>query len=175
LIGGGHKYLLTTPGLGFLLVNGNSKYIPTHTGWFAARDIFAMDIYNYDPAQEARRFEGGTSPIPTLYAAAAGMKLLLDVGIQSAWSHTKEIHRQLREGLTALRAQIVTPSGDGQHGAMIAVKTRDEHALVNALGKEKVVVSSRDGNLRISPHFYNDHHDVDRVLAAIMKNKNLLA
>ena len=174
LIGGGHKYLLTTPGLGFLLVNGNSKFIPTTTGWFAARDIFAMDIFNYDPSQDARRFEGGTPPIPTLYASAAGIKLLLDVGISEAWAHTKEVHRQLREGLTALRAQVATPAGDGNHAAMIAVKTKDEHAMVNALNKERVVVSSRDGNLRISPHFYNNHQDVDRILAAIHKHRNLL-
>jgi selenocysteine lyase/cysteine desulfurase len=96
------------------------------------------------------------------------------VGIEESWNHTRAVHRQLREGLTALRAQVATPAGEGNHAAMIAVKTKDEHAMVNALGKERVVASSRDGNLRISPHFYNNHHDVDRILAAIHKHRHLL-
>ena len=175
LVGGVLKYMLGVPGLGFMLVNGNSRFIPTNTGWFAARDIFAMDIYKYDPAADARRFESGTPPIPSLYGGSAGMKLLLEVGLDNAWNHTKILHDQLRIGLTAMRAKIATPDGDGNHGVMIAVKTTDEHGLVAALGQEKVVVSSRDGNLRISPHFYNNHHDMDRTLAAIYKNRHLLA
>ena len=175
LVGGVLKYMLGVPGLGFMLVNGNSRFIPTNTGWFAARDIFAMDIYKYDPAPDARRFESGTPPIPSLYGGSAGMKLLLEVGLDNAWNHTKILHDQLRIGLTAMRAKIATPGGDGNHGVMIAVQTTDEHGLVAAMGREKVVVSSRDNNLRISPHFYNNHHDIDRTLAAIYKNRHLLA
>jgi selenocysteine lyase/cysteine desulfurase len=37
------------------------------------------------------------------------------------------------------------------------------------------VTSSRDGNLRISPHCYNTVEDVDAVLAALAKNPELLA
>jgi selenocysteine lyase/cysteine desulfurase len=62
LVGGCLKYMLGVPGVGFALVNAatTSELIPTITGWFAARDIFAMDINSYDPAKDARRFEGGT-------------------------------------------------------------------------------------------------------------------
>jgi selenocysteine lyase/cysteine desulfurase len=37
------------------------------------------------------------------------------------------------------------------------------------------VVSSRDHNLRVSPHFYNNHADIDRVLEGLRANKDLLA
>jgi len=57
---------------------------------------------------------------------------------------------------------------------MLAVKTTDEHALVNAMAQDNVVVSSRDGNLRISPHFYNNGEDIDRALRSIAKNRHLL-
>jgi selenocysteine lyase/cysteine desulfurase len=57
---------------------------------------------------------------------------------------------------------------------MLAIASTDEHALVNALAKDNVVVSSRDGNVRVSPHFYNNSADIDSALAAMAKNRHLL-
>jgi selenocysteine lyase/cysteine desulfurase len=57
---------------------------------------------------------------------------------------------------------------------MIAVKSTDEHAHVAALEAEKVITSSRDGNVRISPHFYNNTEDIEKTLKALAKHKNLL-
>jgi selenocysteine lyase/cysteine desulfurase len=37
------------------------------------------------------------------------------------------------------------------------------------------VTSSRDDNLRISPHCYNAVEDVDAALAALARNRKLLA
>jgi selenocysteine lyase/cysteine desulfurase len=48
-------------------------------------------------------------------------------------------------------------------------------ALVAALRREGIVTSSRDGNLRISAHAYNSLADVDAVLAALKRNRSLLA
>ncbi len=177
LIGGVLKYMLGCPGLGFMLVNKKNigKYIPTQTGWFAARDIFAMDISKYDPAIDARRFESGTPPVPSLYAGRAGLELLLEVGTDNAWAHTSLLHDQLREGVLAMGGKIATPAGAGNHGVMLAVKSRDEHAHVDALANEKVVVSCRDSNVRISPHFYNNHADIETCLKALAKHKHLLA
>mgnify|MGYP003333183327 FL=1 len=173
LVGGVLKYFLSMPGLGFLLVNINSKIIPTMTGWFAARDIFEMDIYKYEPTWDARRFEGGTPPVPSLYAAKAGVELLLKVGIDNSYNHSLNLHKYLRAGVKKLGGKLATPEHD--HGAMLAVKCTDDHEMVAKLAEEKVVVSCRDNNLRISPHFYNNYEDMDRCLAAIAKNKNLLA
>jgi selenocysteine lyase/cysteine desulfurase len=182
LLGGVLKYMLGSPGIGFALVNDKSlselipaTFIPTATGWFAARDIFSMDIYNYDPAKDARRFEAGTPNVPSLYAAQAGLKFLLEVGVNNAYDVSSQLHDQLRAGVNELGGVCATPEHPGEHGPMLAVASLDEHALVNAMARENVVVSSRDGNIRISPHFYNNGHDIELALAAIAKNRHLLA
>jgi len=74
-----------------------------------------------------------------------------------------------------LGGTVVTPSAPGAHGAMIAIAATDEHALVDAMATDGVIVSSRDGNLRISPHFYNNSTDVVAVLGSLEKNKHVLA
>jgi selenocysteine lyase/cysteine desulfurase len=58
---------------------------------------------------------------------------------------------------------------------MLAVVSTDEHALVNALEQDNVVVSGRDGNVRVSPHFYNNSDDIEAALASMSKNRHLLA
>jgi selenocysteine lyase/cysteine desulfurase len=175
LVGGVLKYMLSSPGVGFALVNAEttSEFVPTTTGWFAARDIFAMDIYDFDPAKDARRFESGTPVVPSLYAADAGLRLLNEVGVDRAWSASSVLHDQLRSGIESLNGVVVTPRE--MHGPMIAVAAVDDHALVDAMGADGVVVSCRDGNVRISPHFYNDAQDMQRVLESLARHKHLLA
>ncbi len=175
LVGGVLKYMLGSPGVGFALVNAatTAEYVPTSTGWFAARDISAMDIYEFDPAEDSRRFEFGTPVVPSLYAAEAGLRLLNEVGVDAAWAVSRELHQQLRAGIEGLGGRIVTPSR--AHGPMIAVASKDDHALVNAVAADGIVVSCRAGNVRISPHFYNNAADMDAVLASLARNRHLLA
>lgn len=175
LVGGCLKYMLGVPGVGFALVNAatTADLVPTSTGWFAARDVFSMDIYAYDPAKDARRFESGTPVVPSMYAVAEGLRLLLEVGVDRAWQRSSALHDALREGIREIGGRVVTPAD--LHGPMIAVASTDDHALVHAMGDDGVVVSCRDGNVRISPHFYNNDDDVDAALASLKRHRELLA
>jgi selenocysteine lyase/cysteine desulfurase len=46
---------------------------------------------------------------------------------------------------------------------------------VQALAAERIVVSARDANVRISPHLYNVEEDVDRILQVLGRNRGLLS
>ncbi len=172
--GGVLKYLLSSPGVGFLYANRatTAALQPTVTGWFAARDIFAMDIHSYDPAPDARRFESGTPAVPSLYAAEAGISLMLEIGVANSWVHVQNLLAHLRADVEDLGGVVVTPAG--LSGPMLAVATTDEHAAVRALEQDGVIVSSRDGNVRISPHCYNNDADIEAVIAALRRHRHLL-
>jgi selenocysteine lyase/cysteine desulfurase len=175
LVGGALKYLLSSPGTGFMYVNPatTANLVPTSTGWFAARDIFAMSIDSYDPATSARRYEAGTPAVPSLYAAAAGIALLLEVGVEATAEHVAGLCGRLRAGVADMGGTVVTPAS--APGPLIAVRSTDVDALVAAMAADGVVVSSRDGNLRVSPHLYNSEADIDRALAVLRDHKELLA
>ena len=174
VVGGVLKYMLGAPGVGYMYTKAETtrNLIPTVTGWFAAKDVFKMGIHEYEPALDARRFESGTPPIPTLYPAVAGLEYLLQVGMNEIVDYVSHLHDALRVGIEEIGGSIATPAH--AHAAMLAVKSNDENALVASLEREKVITSSRDGNLRISPHFYNNMEDVEKTINAIAKNKSLL-
>jgi selenocysteine lyase/cysteine desulfurase len=48
-------------------------------------------------------------------------------------------------------------------------ESRDVSALAKALKEQRVLVAARRGNLRVSPHFYNNEQDLETFAAALRK------
>lgn len=176
LVGGTLKYLLSSAGTALLFVRSDhvDRLIPTDSGWFAQRDIDAMDIYSNDPAPSARRFESGTPPVANIYAALAGVALIESWGLETIERQIGELTRLIKEGVRAEGWELATPEEAAHHGAMIAVRAKDEVAIVDALARDHIVTSSRDGNLRISPHIYNNQEDIERLLESLRQHRRYL-
>jgi selenocysteine lyase/cysteine desulfurase len=171
------KYLLGSAGLGFFYCRRDlvERVRPTQTGWFADENIFAMDHTDYSPAHTAARFQSGTPPVPAIYAGIAGIELMQEIGIDATREHVNGLNAHLLEGLDELGATVVTPRAAERRGALVCVRSTDVKELVAALDREGIVTSERDGNLRISAHSYNSVEDVDTVLAALRRHRELLA
>lgn len=173
MVGGALKYLLGSAGLAFMYVREGliKRLEPTVTGWFAQADIMALDIYAHDPSKSARRFESGTPPNPNLYAGLAGLELVQSVGVEAVAAHLHDLTDALKDGAREQRFHLATPQ---QHGAMIALKSPNVETLVAKLAEQNIIVSSRDGNLRVSPHFYNSMQDVDHLMDCLTQHTDLL-
>jgi selenocysteine lyase/cysteine desulfurase len=176
LAAGALKYLLGSAGLAFLYCRRElvERFWPTSTGWFADKDIFAMDNRDYSPATTAARFQSGTPPVPAIYAGVAGIELMQEIGVAETRDHVLALNSRLLEGLDELRARVVTPRRPKRRGALVCVKSYDAPALVDALRREGIVTSSRDSNVRISAHCYNAVEDVDAVLESLARHRRLL-
>jgi len=170
------KYLLGSAGLGFLWTRPGlaEELTPTETGWFADRDIFEMAHTRYAPALNARRFQSGTPPVPSIYAGIAGMELMKEIGIAETREHVTALNERLIAGVDELGGTVVTPREPERRGALVCIRSTDAPALVAALAADGIVTSERDSNLRVSPHAYNAEEDIDVVLGALLKHRHLL-
>jgi selenocysteine lyase/cysteine desulfurase len=170
------KYLLGSAGLGFLYVKRElwESAWPTATGWFADEDVFAMDIHDYSPARNARRFQSGTPPVPAIYAGIAGIELMEEIGIAATQRHVRRLTELLIDGVDELGGTVVTPRDPNRRGALVCIRSTDAERLVAALAREGIVTSSRDGNLRVSPHAYNTPEDIKTVLWELARHRALL-
>lgn len=174
--GGTVKYLLASAGLGFLYVRRElfPELMPTQTGWFADEDIFQMDISDYSPAADARRFDAGTPPVPNIYAGVAGMALIEEVGIEAIETHVSGLNTRLIEGLIDLGATVVTPREPAGRGPLVCFRSTDVQTLVSELAGDRIVVSSRDDNIRVAAHLYNTGDDIDALLESLRARRPLL-
>ena len=176
LVGGMLKYLLGSSGLAFLYVSEPliQQLSPARSGWFSQANIFAMDIYANSPSPTARRFETGTPPNPNVYAALAGLKLIQSIGLEEIDKHRREITGAIKEGALRRGFNLVSPVDANKHGPMVSLRSHQVELLVKWLENDGIIVSSRDGNLRISPHIYNNQADVDKLIDCLTKHRALL-
>jgi selenocysteine lyase/cysteine desulfurase len=175
--GGMLKYLLGTAGIGFLYVRDffARSLVPTHSGWFAQADIGAMDITANRPAPSARRFEAGTPAVVNCYAAEAGLKFLLAVGMPAIEKRNYALTRRCMQRLAEVGWPSITPAEDARRGATVAIPSRDSAALSKELLKRDIVTSHRDDNVRASFHFYNNEDDVESLVAAMKEMRGSFA
>jgi selenocysteine lyase/cysteine desulfurase len=174
--GGTVKYLLASAGLGFLYVRREllGRLLPTQTSWFADEDIFRMDISDYSPAADARRFDAGTPPVPNIFGGIAGMSIVEETGTDAIEAHVGGLTTRLTEGLEELGAAVATPRDPDRRGPLVCVRSSEVGRLVSELAEERIVCSSRDDNLRVALHFYNVDEDVDALLSALSRRRDLL-
>lgn len=175
-VGGTLKYLLGSAGIAYLYARNatTAALQPTATGWFAQEDIGAMDARAHHPAASARRFEGGTPPIPNVYAARAGLAIIEEIGLAAIGERIAALTALIADHARAAGIPMATPDDPARRGAMVALRSHDAPAMVAALHEANIVTSSRDGNVRLSPHFYNEPADVDTVFRAIERHRALM-
>ncbi len=102
------------------------------------------------------------------------MKRIQAAGLDRIENHLREITGMIKEGAMRRGFNLVTPLDPAKHGALICLRSHKVDLLVKRLDAEGIITSSRDSNLRISPHYYNNQRDVDRLMDCLTTHKELL-
>ncbi len=154
---GGLKWLLGGPGIVELYVRPElvRSLDPTITGWFAHSQQFRFDTRSFEFADDARRFELGTPAVAAVYAARAGLDLLLEIGIERIRAREVELVRDLVDRAVDAGLRVKLPHSLDEHAGIVMFPAADPAGVVRALKAEGIVVDYRPGHVRVSPYFYN--------------------
>jgi len=158
-----YKWLLGPNGASFFYVSPRLRRTlePSIIGWRSDRDWRSVDLLRHGApefAASAERYEGGMLNFPSLYAMAESIRLILEIGPET-------IERRVLE-LSAGAAEILKRTGatiEHENSNIVAAHwpRRDASALARTLRDKRIIVAARHGNLRVSPHFYNDESDLE--------------
>jgi selenocysteine lyase/cysteine desulfurase len=171
LVGGPLKYLLGGPGVAFVYVRRDlvPDLTPTVTGWFAQRDFFAFDNQRLDWPDTAQRLALGTPAPAAIYAAAAGLSIVLEVGVERIRERVLELTGYLISRLDERGYRVRTPAEPERRGGVVAFEVAQPKPALDALLDAGVVVDERHGALRASPHFFTSDDDLDALLDALTR------
>ena len=167
----GYKWLLSPNGAGFMYVSPEmrEKLPPNVIGWRSDRNWRSVDeLHHGTPvfSDKAEKYEGGMLPFALLYAMGESIRMILDIGQET-------IERRLLELASRTAAILRQAGGNVLHDESPIVAAhfggRDVPALVREFERRRVLVAARHGNLRVSPHFYNNERDLSR-MAEVLKS-----
>jgi selenocysteine lyase/cysteine desulfurase len=103
-----------------------------------------------------------------IYALGAAVDLLLEVGIERICQRVLAINTLFFDGLVDRNIHIATPMGKGERSGILSfAPSSDPKSLFNFLSRKRIMVSLRNGMIRLSPHFYNNGDDVRSLLRAL--------
>lgn len=168
LFTGNLKYLLGLPGVAMLHVKDVEPELPARlTGWFGRVDPFAFDAATVDYPANARRFETGTPPVPSVYAGVAGLELLERIDATAAWRHVESLRDELAEELRGLGLELDLPDDRAHRGPQVAVLLDDPGTFAARLADHRIGTAPRGRRLRISLHAYSARRDLDALMSAL--------
>lgn len=169
----GHKWMLGPEGCGILFTTPSFRQrLRAPSGWQNMKRTTPGDFRigeTIDYVSDAVRFEVGALPTPGVYALAASLGLLLEIGMETVRERIAEVLAVLQEGLPRLGWEPVLFGGPPRSGILSARPPAgtDPRAVVQQLERQGIAVTARAGFLRLSPHVGNDVEEAERVLNAL--------
>ncbi len=183
---GGHKWLRSPFGLGFLYINkrvlpdlipdyyGYFNTLPPAEGWEAYLESPLRSPFDRLKLMEtAGKFETGGSGnylgAAALYEMISG---ILEQGMDTIEARVLELQNYLATGLTTLKLKL---QGCGEIKGRSGITTfslpgglEEERKLEARLIENRVYISLRyvsgTGGIRVSPHYYNSENELDKLL-----------
>ena len=171
-VGNGHKWLLSSFGIGTLyiqskLLDDESGLNPPFFSQFGQEDREHFDNMKIRMSKNASKFELSTPHFPNIIALKAAVRYISKISILRIEERIHYLTQYLIDRLAELKIQILSPLANLHRSAIIVFKSRSPEQLVGYLGKRRIIVSARGGGIRVSPHFYNDEGDIDRLILAL--------
>ncbi len=164
----GHKWMCGPEGAAIFFVAGarREELEVIESGW---TNIDRKGKFIDCPVEllpDARRFEAGSLNTNGIYGLRAALDLIHEIGVDVIRERALRVATALAEGLEsigwklALPRPIVSPIV----GAIPPAVEKSIRWFHGKLEERGIVTAPREGLLRFSPHYYNDEHEVNRII-----------
>ena len=162
--GGVLKWLCGGPGGSFLYVDPalRPKLEPSFTGWMAHANPFGFEPPPMRFRDDALRFALGTPPVPALYAAREGPKIVAEAGVEAIREKSLRQTQRIIDHADRRGIELRTPREAHRRGGSISMMIPHGREVALALNAEDIVCDFRPHTgIRFSPHFYTTDEEID--------------
>lgn len=175
-VSAGYKWLLSPYGTGFFWLNERALdlMLPGPFYWTGqASDTFAgLNFVTPEPSRDAKRWDSAETATElnlNLAAMAAAIELVLRIGPETVRLHNAALIDALFERLPAgyTPASPRDAAARAPFGSFIAGDARRTTSAYERLRAAGVIVSLRQGRIRVAPHLFNTIEQIDRLVEAL--------
>ncbi len=182
----GHKGLQGPPGIGGLVIGDNidtSQIEPLMQGGTGSQSELEEQ-----PEYVPDKLESGTPNIVGIAGLHAGIKWLLDKGIEAIQQYKKDLTRSLIDGLSNIpaiklygthdldkRTAIVSFTVPGRQVSEIGLMLDEQHDILTRVGLHCAPAAHRtigtfpEGTVRLAPGVFTTQEDIAKTISAIAK------
>jgi kynureninase len=169
-VGGVLKWLCGGPGGTFLYVDPElrPKLEPDFTGWMAHANPFGFEPPPMRFRDDALRFALGTPPIPALYAAREGPKIIAEADVNAIREKSLRQTQKIIDLSDARGFELRTPREPQRRGGSVSMRIPHGLEVSKELNAEDIVCDFRPASgVRFSPHFYTTDEEIEEAFAVV--------
>ncbi len=166
----GHKWLLAPEGAGVFWIRREwvDRLQPIGVGWHSVVNATDFSKIDFTLKPHAGRWESGTLNVPGIHALGASLELLLGQGIDAVAARVLELTDHLCERAKSAGLEVFSSRLPGEQSGIVSLTAPgDARALVKRCKDAGIVINLRAGRLRVSPHCYNSHEEIDRLVQTL--------
>jgi selenocysteine lyase/cysteine desulfurase len=131
----------------------------------------SLNLADARPAPGSRRWDAAeTASYLNLAALEASLRLVAQIGVAAVAEHTRGLIDYMYTRLPKDRCVASSPlqaNLRGPYGCFAARSPEKTAQMAEQLAKQNVVVSLREGNIRVSPYVFNTERDIDRLISVV--------
>ena len=112
---------------------------------------------------DALRFALGTPPVPALYAAREGPKIVAEANVEAIREKSLRQTQRIMDLAGARGFELRTPREPHRRGGSVSMMIPNPREVSLELNAEDIVCDYRPlSGLRFSPHFYTTDEEIDQ-------------
>ena len=177
----GHKSLLGPPGTGGLYIRQDVDIIPLKQGGTGSRSE-----EEYQPDFLPDKYESGTPNLPGIAGLGAGVRFVIQEGIESIRKKEIELTQEIIDGLASIpvvevygefesekRVGVISFNIESMSPSEAGFRLDDEYEIMCRVGlhcapvAHKTIGTFPDGTVRLSVGIFNTKDEVDMVIGAV--------
>ncbi|MNJ32669.1 Cysteine desulfurase [compost metagenome] len=174
LVVSGHKWLMGPRGIGFMSFSERAftRITPRIVGWLSVEEPFAFKR-TLTLLPDARRFEAGTENGVGIAGLAERLRQIDELGAQRIEDRVLDLNQRLLLRSQDAGLEIVHPFERHERSGICLIRKPgvNAEALLRALETQRICASLRNGAIRLSPHYFNTHAEIENIVATLQSVK----
>ncbi len=167
----GHKWMLGPEGNGILYVRREwlDRIEPVEFGWTNAASSNDYSSRDMTPKRDAGRFECGTLNTIGCYGQRAALEFLLEIGIERIAAAVLAVADRFALVVQAKGYELIRERTAANGSGIVTFRhpSIDARQIIREFSRSGVSAASRQGWVRVSPHFYISPDAIDEALRAL--------